>query len=179
MMGPRSFSPSMTAPTSMPSDRAMRTAFSVYNLLLPRNTRLRYETLSPLALATLCKEIGRPQNQIVFGCTSFSRHSVGYGPGFILTVYHIFYVIITSLVAGSEYNYTIGMGRQLTWDEKKVREWIVSHRGVLSEVAVQYNVQHQFVQAIAYGRSTAAAGHPIEGELRRRGWPGAIRKKRS
>lgn len=60
---------------------------------------------------------------------------------------------------------------------KKVRNWITSKRGILTQVALKCRVSPQFVQMVAYGMSTANPGHPVERELRRRGWPGIKRSK--
>lgn len=64
-----------------------------------------------------------------------------------------------------------------TSQTKKVRQWIKGHYRVLTEVALTCGVSPQFVQMIAYGMSTANPGHPVEAELRRRGWPGIARRK--
>lgn len=68
--------------------------------------------------------------------------------------------------------------RQGTWEDRKVREWITANRGVLTRVAVRCQVCEQFVSAVAYGRSTALAGHPVEQILKAEGWPGISRKSR-
>lgn len=64
---------------------------------------------------------------------------------------------------------------EMSWEEKRVRQWVMSHKGILSTLAVQHGCSPQFVQAIAYGKSTALPGHVVETALRRAGWPG-IRK---
>ena len=66
--------------------------------------------------------------------------------------------------------------RPLNWEDRLVRDWIVNNRGVLSEIAIELHCSPQFVQAVAYGRSTALPGHPVELSLRRKGWPGTGRK---
>lgn len=64
----------------------------------------------------------------------------------------------------------------MDFEAKRVRSWIVQHKGILSKIAVQCDVSPQFVQQIAYGTSTALAGHPAEIALRKHGWPGIRRK---
>lgn len=59
----------------------------------------------------------------------------------------------------------------------RVRKWIKKKRGILTQVAITCGVSPQFVQMVAYGLSTANPGHPVESELRRRGWPGIRRIK--
>ena len=66
--------------------------------------------------------------------------------------------------------------KPLSLEEKKVRDWITHNRGVLSLIAVACEVSPQFVQQVAYGKSTALPGHEVERELRRQGWPGIRRK---
>jgi hypothetical protein len=63
-----------------------------------------------------------------------------------------------------------GEKKELTTGQKKVRSWIKRNRGLITEIAVAYNVSPQFVHQIAYGFSTAQPGHPVEGALRERGW---------
>jgi hypothetical protein len=65
--------------------------------------------------------------------------------------------------------------RLLSYEEVKVRDWLKTHRGILTRIALRFEVSPQFAQAIAYGRSTAKAGHVVEKALRKAGWPG-VRK---
>ena len=66
----------------------------------------------------------------------------------------------------------------MDFEDKKVRYWLTRNRGVLTRVAVHCGVTPQFVQQIAYGKSSAkAAAIPIEHELRRQGWPGHKREE--
>lgn len=68
--------------------------------------------------------------------------------------------------------------RQLTPEEEKVREWIRDNRGILTQIAVAKQCCHQFVQQVAYGRSTTYKAHqPIEDALRLAGWPGITRRR--
>lgn len=64
------------------------------------------------------------------------------------------------------------------YENKRVRNWIIDNRGVLSRVAVTMECTPQFVQQVAYGKSRAAANHPVEQALKRLGWPGIRRSKR-
>jgi hypothetical protein len=66
--------------------------------------------------------------------------------------------------------------RILDWEDRKVRAWVKSHRGILTRIAVECQVCQQFVSQIAYGTSTALSGHEVEKVLRREGWPGIRRK---
>jgi hypothetical protein len=64
-----------------------------------------------------------------------------------------------------------------SWEEERVRDWILENRGILTQIAVKNHVCHQFVQMIAYGKGTTNAGHVVEGDLRNAGWPGIRRRK--
>ena len=64
----------------------------------------------------------------------------------------------------------------LSLEDSRVRYWILKHRGVLAQVSVKTGHSHQYVQAVAYGKSTSRPGNDVELELRRRGWPGIRRK---
>lgn len=64
----------------------------------------------------------------------------------------------------------------MSWEERRVRQWVMSKKGILSTLAVQYGCSPQFVQAIAYGKSTALPGHAVELALRKAGWPGIRRQ---
>lgn len=68
--------------------------------------------------------------------------------------------------------------RDLSFEESRVRYWITRNRGVLTEVALAMSppVSPQFVQQVAYGRSTALEGHLVETLLKKRGWPGIRRR---
>lgn len=67
------------------------------------------------------------------------------------------------------------MRKDLPRQEVAVRNWITRNRGVLTRIAVQHRVVPQFVQMMAYGRSSALPGHPVERALRASGWPGIKR----
>lgn len=71
------------------------------------------------------------------------------------------------------------MSKQLTWEQTRVRRWILKNRGILTRIAVTCRCSHQFVQALAYGRSTARPGHEVERELLKHGWPGVRRERKS
>jgi hypothetical protein len=64
--------------------------------------------------------------------------------------------------------------RALSPFEKRVRKWVLANRGVLTQVARAHAVSPQYVQQIAYGRSTARKGNAVEVELARLGWPGKV-----
>jgi hypothetical protein len=59
--------------------------------------------------------------------------------------------------------------------EQKVRKWINAHHGILSIIAVECTVSPQYVQQVAYGKSTSLAGNDVELALVRHGWPGPKR----
>ncbi len=63
----------------------------------------------------------------------------------------------------------------MSWEQKRVRDWVIKHKGILSKIAVQCDVSPQFVQMIAYGKSTALPNHPAEVALKKNGWPGCKR----
>ena len=67
--------------------------------------------------------------------------------------------------------------KQLTFEQQRVRNWVIKNRGALSAIAVKHRISQQFVSKYAYGRSTAVKGHPIEADLYRAGWPGIARTK--
>lgn len=73
--------------------------------------------------------------------------------------------------------------RVLDWDERRVKNWVDAKRGILTRIAVDPAIRcsPQFVQAVAYGRSTARPGQGsrlnVERMLRAAGWPG-IKKGR-
>lgn len=69
------------------------------------------------------------------------------------------------------------MPKQLTWEELRVKRWIEDHPGVLTLIAAKLMVTPQYVQQVAWGKSTSRPGNRIEQALRGKGWPG-IRRSR-
>ena len=55
----------------------------------------------------------------------------------------------------------------------------MQHRGILTQVALECNCSPQFVQAVAYNKSTALKGLGCRGEVEtvlvNKGWPGVPR----
>ena len=70
--------------------------------------------------------------------------------------------------------------RELNYSEQRVRDWITSKRGILTEIALEAGVTPQFVQQIVYGRDLAVHS-PTRARIERlakdRGWPGLGRKR--
>lgn len=62
--------------------------------------------------------------------------------------------------------------RQLSTEQVAVKVWMAEHRGIQTKLAKEYKCTQKFVHDIAYGRSTALPGHPVEIALRENGWPG-------
>ena len=62
--------------------------------------------------------------------------------------------------------------KDLTFEDLRVKRWVLNRRGILTQVAVACHVTEQFVHQIAYGRSSALPGHCVEQELYKEGWPG-------
>jgi hypothetical protein len=63
--------------------------------------------------------------------------------------------------------------RQLTGRERKVREWVLEHRGTLRQISDAASVSHQYVQKVDYGRAiTPSRGLRIERMLKDAGCPG-------
>jgi hypothetical protein len=58
----------------------------------------------------------------------------------------------------------------LTMGQARVRKWILSNRGRISQIAEALKVSEQFVSAVAYGRTLISPGHPVERKLREAGW---------
>ena len=68
------------------------------------------------------------------------------------------------------------MKRERTFEDDRVRAWVVSKRGILTRIAVSCVCSPQFVQQVAYGQSTALPGNAVELALKRNGWPGHRRQ---
>lgn len=69
--------------------------------------------------------------------------------------------------------------KPLNKEELAVKEWLIHHRGIQTQIAVRLQCSPQFVQQVCYGHDTATvARKPIEDELRAAGWPGITRKKK-
>lgn len=85
----------------------------------------------------------------------------------------IFWVPSLSLVVAFKY--------ELTFDQKQVRKWLLSNRGILSQISVRDDClcSRQFVRQVAYGVSMATeyskCKQNVERALRSAGWPGVGR----
>lgn len=65
--------------------------------------------------------------------------------------------------------------RALTAHERRVKAWIKSQRGVLSQVARELGLSVAFVQRVAYNREAKSKGLRVEHRLRALGCPLAQR----
>ncbi len=61
--------------------------------------------------------------------------------------------------------------RELTPGERKVRNWIMKNKGVLSRTAKEFGLSVPFVERIAYSREARSNGLRVEHRLKELGCP--------
>jgi hypothetical protein len=59
----------------------------------------------------------------------------------------------------------------LTPAQARVRTWIKSNYGIISQIAEQLSFTPQYVHRIAYGHEARSKDYRVENALKKRGWP--------